>query len=173
MFDISTEEGYEKLYNKFFEKMHSIAYAKTNSNEIAENLVQEIFLSIWERKNKLVFKESAERYLMRALSSKIIDHYRAKAIRQKHLEAEKLKSSQTLATTEENLEFGELEVRLKLLVNELPEKSQKIFKLSREFGMTNRDISKHLAIPERTISTHLSKTISHLKSHLKGDYSIS
>lgn len=150
--------------------MLSIAHAKTNCSETAGSIVHEVFLKIWERRDTLVFEESAERYLMRALSTKIIDQFRADAVRKKHLEKKRLVLLKSENNTEDTVDLNDLQARLSSLVDTLPEKSQKIYTLSREKGLSNKEISKVLSIPERTISRHLSKTLSFLANSLKKDY---
>ena len=170
LFDLSTQEGFEAVYKAYFEKMNSIAYAKTNCVETAGNIVQEIFISLWERREEVRFTNSVENYLMRALRFKLVDYFRANEIRKKHLEIQKAHTIELDSSTEKEINFNGLKERLEALVNQLPEKSQKIYRLSRERGMTNKQISKTLLIPERTISTHLAKALSFLKDNLRNDY---
>ena len=172
LFDISTKKGFEALYRTYFKKMHSIAHAKTNCSETAGSIVHEVFLKIWDRRDKLVFEEPAERYLMRALSTKIVDHFRASAVRKKHLEKERFFLSRSETNTEDTIGLNELQGRICSLMDSLPEKSQKIYILSREKGLSIKQISESLSVPERTISRHLSKTLSFLENSLKKDYNI-
>ena len=167
---IHTSEGFESVYRTYFQKMHNIAYAKTNCVQTSSSLVQEIFIDLWKRKDELEINSSIENYLMRALRFKIIDYFRAKKVRRNHLNEVLQVSEDCDRSTEHAIEFNELQKRVVTLLKQLPSKSQKIYHLSKEKGMTNREISKSLIIPERTISRHLSNTLSYLKKSINRDY---
>ena len=167
---INTPEGFEAVYRMYFQQMHNIAYVKTNCVQSASSLVQEIFIGLWERKDELVITGSIENYLMRALRFKIIDYFKAKEVRRNYVAKVIAISKDWDSSTEEGIEFSELQERVDTLVQQLPFKSQKIYHLSKEKGMTNREISKSLVIPERTISRHLSNALSYLRKSLNKDY---
>lgn len=168
--DLANKENFEKIYNTYFDSMHLRAYSKTRSKDAASNIVQDVFINLWEKRHTLEIKTSVEHYLMRSLKFKIIDHFRANEVYRKHKEAKTEAEERLNRTTEEDVEFNELQGRLTTLVEQLPPPSQKIYRLSREKGYTNREISKSMDVSERTISSHLSKALSYLKRHLTGDY---
>ena len=170
LFDITTVEGFERVYRKYYGKMHNIAYLKTGSYEVAESLAQDILCKLWEKREEIIIQGSLENYLMKALRNRILNHFRNLEVQRRHT-AQKAKETEiSESTTEKEVDLRELQERVGKLVDQLPEKSKKIYRLSREKGMTGREISKLLLIPERTISTHLSNALSFLRKGLGNDY---
>ena len=167
---LADKHNFEIIYNTYFERMHTRAYSKTKSKDVASNIVQDIFIHLWEKRDSLEIKTSVEQYLMRCLKFKIIDYFRAQEVYRKHSIARSSGAFNFDRSTEEQLELNELKGRLTNLVEQLPTTSQKVYRLSREKGHSNREISKHLAVSERTVSSHLAKALCFLKRHLKGDY---
>jgi len=80
-----TEEGIEQAYNLYAAKMYAVCRGQISSKEVAEGMVQEIFRSLWERREKIELQEPLEHYLIRAAKLKVIDYFRKKQRNEKHL----------------------------------------------------------------------------------------
>ncbi|MEM0941319.1 MAG: sigma factor [Bacteroidota bacterium] len=74
--DIQTSESFEQVYYLRAEKVYSICRKQINNKEAAEEIVQDIFRSLWERRSTLKLQESLEHYLLRAAKLKVFDHFR-------------------------------------------------------------------------------------------------
>ena len=165
--DIKTQKGFEKAYNLYAAKMYGICRSKINSSEIAEEIVHDIFRSLWERRNLVEINEHIEQYLIKAAKLKIIDHYRQKARDEKHLVCALEEYCETENCTEHDVEFEELQIRVDFLVDRLPCKCQEVYRLSREKGLSNKEIASTLLVSEKTVEYHLAKALSYLKERLK------
>lgn len=140
------------------------------------DITSKIFTSIWERKNfidqsNLQEEGSWERYLAKAVKLKIYDYLRS----QERAETYKLAASRELSfaecTTEKEVSFAELEAQVNLFVDQLPERCKQVYQLSREKGLSNKEIAKSLLISESAVKKHISKALNHLKEHLT-DYKL-
>ncbi|MEM9329417.1 MAG: RNA polymerase sigma-70 factor [Bacteroidota bacterium] len=163
---INSAKGFEQVYHQHFRRLFSIAYSILRHQEKAEGIVHDVFLSVWERREKIVIKESLEAYLVRATKLAVMEHMRTRAIRHRHHEI--LAAQPNAAENSVELEMGasELKERIELLVHSLPPKSQKVYRLSREEGKNNKEISDLMAIAEKTVESHLTKALSFLRSNL-------
>ena len=130
--------------------MFAFCLKNIQDEEVAKEIVQEVFKSLWERRDSLRLKE-VERYLIRAVKLKTFEYIRNKVTRQQHLE--------NFTTNKQNYY-----VEYPLIAEEL---SQKISKLvSRDQGLTNKEIATKLYISERAVEYHISKALKTLKMEL-------
>ncbi|MEM8896310.1 MAG: RNA polymerase sigma-70 factor [Bacteroidota bacterium] len=164
--DITTSQGFEEVYNLYWDKVYAVCFHSTEDQGLAENMTQDIFKSLWERKAGLVIEKSIEHYLVRAAKQKVAEHFRNQAIRKKHLERNAQDYNDAADCTEHDVALANLIDELGLLVDQLPSQCQNVFRLSRESGLTNKQIATKLQITERAVEYHISKALGFLKAHL-------
>ncbi|WP_229207903.1 RNA polymerase sigma-70 factor [Dyadobacter beijingensis] len=165
------DSSFTNIYNEYWEKVFVVCYSNLKDVEVAKELTQEIFKSIWERRHQLVFTESVERYLVRSAKLKVFEYIRNKQIRVAHLRNIATANTGHANVTEDLVMHQHLSDRLKALIDGLPGHCQRVFRMSREQGMTNKEIAGILVISERTVEYHLSNALRLLRSGLK-DYAI-
>ncbi|WP_333863125.1 RNA polymerase sigma-70 factor [Sphingobacterium sp.] len=157
--------AFEALYDRYWKKLYYQAARKTNSLEDAQEIVQNIFASLWLRRHQLRIESNLASYLAVAVKYKVFKHlaqqYKQEALRH---EADWVDFDNS---TEDWLQFEELRVRLDQLVSELPEKCQLIFKLSREEGLTYKQIAENLNISVKTVETQLSRALKKIRTGIQ------
>ncbi|CAG5003367.1 ECF RNA polymerase sigma factor SigW [Dyadobacter sp. CECT 9275] len=168
--DISTikidEDSFVDIYNLYWEKVFSVCYANLGDEEPAKGMVQEIFKSLWERKDQLEITQSVERYLLRSAKLKVFEYIRNKKIREQHHESIAARQVQAVNYTENEVMLSSLSDRLRSLIETLPGQCRKVFRMSREDGLSNKEIASALFISERAVEYHITKAVTSLKSRL-------
>ncbi|MEH6657353.1 RNA polymerase sigma-70 factor [Leeuwenhoekiella marinoflava] len=163
--DFETPKKFEKVYNIYWEKVYAVCYNNTKKMELAQGMTQDIFKSLWERRDNLQIK-NIENYLVRAAKLKVSEYYRNKAIREKNLNVACENYCDSTNCTEDDISFSLLVEELELLVEKLPCQCRNVFKMSREQGMSNKQIAAQLKITERAVEYHISKALKFLKTKL-------
>ncbi len=156
---------FEQIYNQYWEKVYAVCYNHTKDVEVAKEMVQDIFKSLWERKNELQLQNIGH-YLVRSAKFKVFEFIRNKTNRQKIDDANLYACANSSNCTEEQVLFKELKTNVALLVDTLPCQCKKVFKMSREQGMSNREIATELNITERAVEYHITKAMSVLRLKL-------
>lgn len=162
-----TEESFEQLYKCYWEKIYGICYYQTRDEMLAEELVQDIFESIWTRRATLIIHGPVEHYLVRAAKLQIIKAFRDKNIREKNLQLSLEHLSSTTNSTEEEVNFNLLQQQVQDLISSLPQQCQTVFRLSREKGKSNTQISAILSISEKTVKNHLNRALGFIRKNLQ------
>ncbi|QDW25644.1 RNA polymerase sigma-70 factor [Pedobacter sp. KBS0701] len=163
----SGDQGaFTEVYRRFWDKVFSVAYHRLANQAEAEEVVQEVFLSLWKRRSNLQIRYSLHTYLSAATKYQVINKQS-----RGYFNAEKRNSledipEQGIDTTE--LWFSERELRQELdkHINELPVKCRLIFKMSREGYKSNTAIAEELDISEKTVEAHITRALKILKDKL-------
>lgn len=158
--------AYELIYNKYAKLLLRHAFNKTSDKIVAEELVQNIFISLWENRQKLEVV-NGQRYLFSALKFSVINHYRSLVVQNKYEDYLKANSPITEDNASHIFEEKELSQQVELALNHLPEKTKEVFKLSRMEHQSNKEISSKLNISEKAVEYHITQSLKWLHQFLK------
>lgn len=154
----SDQQAYDELYERYFTQLFNYAYQKTSDRFLAQEVVQELFITIWQQRTRIEITGLAKSYIFTTAKHLIIDQYRREASRAHYTDT--FMSRQPLFTnqTEEQVWANELERSYQEFLAQLPPKCQQAFMLSRQ-GYTNREIAQQMGIAEKTVEQHISKAL--------------
>ena len=158
---------FETIYNQNWEKLFGICYYHIQDNDLANEIVQDIFCSLWERRNSLEIQGPIENYLTRSAKYKVIDYFRSKASQQQIISVNEIELCDKHICTENQVLYHSLTERLGILVDTLPCQCQQVYRLSRERGFNTKEIASQLLISEKTAKNHLNKALNFLRLHLR------
>ncbi|MEM6526114.1 MAG: RNA polymerase sigma-70 factor [Bacteroidota bacterium] len=172
--DIRTSQGFAELYETHLDFVYSLSYYYLKDKSESEDITSKIFVSLWERREELYQdtweRDSWKRYLARAVKLSVLKHIRNKKRAEAYL-LTTAKASEVDHSTQDQLSFGELKGQVQLLVEELPPKCKQVFQLSREKGLSNKEIAQYLSITDHAVKKHIAKALSYLRERLT-DYTI-
>ncbi|MFD2284616.1 RNA polymerase sigma-70 factor [Pedobacter petrophilus] len=161
------KQSFEKAYNIYWEKVFAVCYNNIGDVEPAKGMVQDIFRSLWERRDDLQLVE-IEHYLMRSAKFKAFEYIRNKVNRKRIHESQLIGYPATSNCTEEQVLYNDLKDKIENLVDTLPTQCKKVYKLSRKQGLHNKEIAAILNISERAVEYHITRAMSSLKLGLAG-----
>lgn len=164
-----THESFEDIYRRHWQSVYAVCYHYTQSRHISEDLVQEIFLSLWERRKTLIIERSVEHYLLRAARLKVFYYLRTDLSQKKHHERLSLYYISSENATENDVLFRELFGMLHDIIEELPPKPRVVYTMSRMEGMKTKEIARELVLSEKTVKNHLTRALHFLRNRLKGN----
>ncbi len=158
---------FERLYKSCWKKLFGICYHQIRNEDIAKEIVQDIFRSLWERRESLQIRGSAEQYLIRAAKLEIMDYFRTMASREVHLTCIFSDYCDSDTCTEQDIHARDLKKHVELLVDSLPCQCREVYRRSRELGMSNKEIASSLLISVKAVEYHMTKALSFLKRNLQ------
>ena len=136
-----------------------------SSIDIAREIVQDFFVRLYEKRQTLSIGVSVKSYLYRSVYNCCINYFNQRNIQEKHL-----KSIDLERDVEENLQSEidtiELQYKIHEVIEELPTKCQRIFKMNRLEGLKNEEIANQLNLSKRTVETQISKALKILRNKL-------
>ncbi|QTE22825.1 RNA polymerase sigma factor [Polaribacter cellanae] len=163
------KEGNEKAYNFLMESYYPnlCAYAETliRNRSGAEDIVQNVFVTVWIKREQLNAKFSIKSYLYKSVYNEFIDYYRKNKpivyLEKKYLEALDLVIEKDYEDLEALIKIVDLEI------NNLPTKCKKIFLLNKKEGLTHIEISEYLKISTKTVEGHMTRAFKILSKKIK------
>jgi RNA polymerase sigma-70 factor (ECF subfamily) len=160
------ERAFQLLFVKYYAAMCSFAFQLLKDREAAEETVQDTFVRIWEKREKLSIDASVKHYLFRAIRNHCLNLIQHEKIRKKY--ADKVMEDNSNELQFENF-FPETDLiqRIEHCIESLPPKRQEIFRLSREQGLKYKEIAETLNISIKTVEAQMGLALKHLREELK------
>jgi RNA polymerase sigma-70 factor (ECF subfamily) len=159
--------AFYQLYERYSRRLYSFVLRYIKLEADAEEIVQEVFIKIWESRNKIDVYSSFESFLFTIAYNATISQFRKRASEKKYLEHLKsLQQAENAPDFTNEIYFNELHEKVQTLLNELTPRQKEIFQLSREQGLTHEEIAKKLDISINTVKKHITNTLTFLKSHI-------
>ena len=159
------KQTFETVYHMYWEKVYAVCYNNIREIEPAKEMVQDIFKSLWERREELEL-ENVSNYLIRAAKFKTFEYIRNKTSQQKHICIKYQDCSHSSNCTEEKIHYNNLKEKVNILVDTLPCQCRRVYKMSREQGLSNKEIASALLISERAVEYHITKALGVLRLNL-------
>lgn len=161
------------LYTEYYAPLCICAKSYTRSSEIAEEIVQEVFLRLWEQRDKLNITESIRAYLYISVRNHSINHLKHIKVVKKFngqfsgmIADAEFYNSISLETGESMVIADELNDCVDNAINSLPAQCRKIFVLSRKYGLKHQDIANILNITIHCVHKQISIALEKLKDAL-------
>lgn len=167
-FTLIDESNFAAAYESCWLDLFNYCNRFVNDDEQSKEMIQDIFIYLWEKRNEIEIKNGFRNYLFGALKLKIISHYRKQGVRKMYV-AYKQSSEQNLQhhLTADVVAFNELSLALNLAVDDLPARSRQVYKLSRESGLDNKTIASALMITEKAVEGNMTRALSFIRKKLK------
>ncbi len=168
-------DAFTKVYEVFFKKVFYFVRRLSLSAEDAEEITQDVFIKLWEKRSSILIDKSLSSFLYRIAQNLMIDKYRQYAARESRLQKIIIRDNVKALdgnATEQLVNYYELSGIISRLIDDLPKSRRTIFKLNREKGLSYREIAEILKISQGTVEKQISKALHTLKTALKAKYGI-
>ncbi|MGB3464597.1 MAG: RNA polymerase sigma-70 factor [Cyclobacteriaceae bacterium] len=158
--------AFEDFFSIYYERLVNLATGILKDRTLAEEQVQEVFITIWERRKSLKANVKLLPYLITSVRNRCYNFMRDRQVAQKHIDQIRQSYREQLLSYEYEEVDEHLIDRLRQAIEELPEKCREVFKLSRFEGMSHKEISAKLQISAKTVERHITRAIKALKSQM-------
>ena len=158
----------EYLYHTYWEVVFDTAYKRVRDEETAQDITQEIFISVWENRERLHISSSFEAWLKGAVKYKVINYFKSSIVREKYEEdlVQLIGNQAEPSSAESMIMLKELNQQLDHAMLELPEKMRVIFSMSRRQQKSTKEISDELNLSAQTVKNQLSAALKLIRKKL-------
>lgn len=159
-------KAFEILFLRYQPRLVAFFAGFVHDDEVARDMAQDIFFSLWTNRERLSAVCSFSSYLYRMARNTLYNYYDHSLVCEKY-DAEQLFRPLVIENTEELLFARELQALIDLKVEQMPPQRRLIFRMSRVEGLDNDEIAISLNISKRTVENHLTAALSDLRRMLK------
>ena len=162
------ELAFEKVFTTYYEALHAYAFTILGDEAMAEELVQEVFFTVWAKKDKLDIQSSLKSYLYKSVFNKCLDHLKHRKHKIIHMSyvLQQAKAFSSGEDGDRRSDLKDLEKKLQKALNDLPEQCRTIFQLSRFEGLKYQEIALHLGLSVKTVEAQMGKALKRLRISL-------
>jgi len=170
LLESNPEKGYELLFKRYYRPLCSHAVRFLYSQELAEDIVSEVFLVFWQKKIYQQIKTSYRAYLFTSVRHQAFMFLRAEFSKHKNIDVVDWKAQADLPITPQQImQCNELYLQMQEAIKLIPPQSQKVFLMSRFEGKKNQVIADELQVSLKTVEGHITKALSILRKLLSFD----
>lgn len=167
-----SKSEFERVYFDFFDVLYALGIQYTSDRYMAESIVQDTFLKLWEVRESLLPETNIRNFLYTLTKNSCLNYLRDQKVVWKNLNKirayEYTYAIESLKRIGNNfMEFEELSLKLDATIENLPDELKVVFKMSRFDDMRYRDIAEKLAISEKTVEARMTRALKILRSELK------
>lgn len=165
------EAAFNVLFRRYFNKLHQFALKFVKDRTVAESLVLDLMLHIWQKSELIDDRVDIAPYLFTAMKNRVFNHIRKKYRETVTLE-EIPEKHQLLNASDEALEASELASAYHHVLEQLSPQRKKVFEMSRNQAMSHKEIAAELQLSVNTVENHISASIRFLRQNLKNNTDI-
>ncbi|MCT1532690.1 sigma-70 family RNA polymerase sigma factor [Sphingobacterium daejeonense] len=173
----SDPQAFEEFHNRFYADMLRLTIMKIGDVEESYDLLQDLFIELWEKRESLSITNSLDAYMRNRLWFKIATYFRSKGFKQNHikkftefLELQEKSPFDQHEVMEINLQYEEMINKVNEVITNMPEKMKAVFILSKEEQLSINSIAEKMNLSPKTVKNHLHAALKRIRSELN-DYS--
>jgi RNA polymerase sigma-70 factor (family 1) len=155
------------IFTGYYSDLVRFSYTFSKNQSISEEIVQEVFLDMWEKRDRLAILTSLKSYLLKTVQNRSIDWLRHAGVERRYNSKLLLKPGMQENETEKYVLHSELNSHLIKAIKKIPPEYAEVYMLSRNEMLSYSEISERLGIPERTVKERISKALAALRGELK------
>lgn len=157
----------EQIFGIYWEKVFDDAFRKVCNEDVAQDITQEIFISLWENRKSLELTGNLSGYLHGAVKYKVINYFRSNAIKEGHqAEFAVLMNQQHVSTADEILILRDTSKEVENALQSLPERMRLIISMSRKQDKSIKEIAAELNISAQTVKNQITAAMKLLRENL-------
>lgn len=168
---LNDKNAFKVLYDRYSKKIYFFSLKYIRNTVEAEELVQSVFINVWENRRSLDPDNSVKSYIYKSAINYIFNYLKKKKIQNRFIESQMHQDENQSENLYEEVFFHDLEKSIETVVVTLPSQQQRIFRMSRYDGLSYQEIAAKLELSLRTVENQMYRALKTLKTALKGIYS--
>ena len=162
-------KAFECLYRKYWSQLYDTAYKRLKSKEAVEEIIQELFTTLWSKRESIQITHTFSTYIFASLKYRIFNYIRSEIIKNKYIHSAKQTQPYYNHAVDESVFYNELNAVVESSIKDLPERCRLVFNMSRKENLSFKEIAAELHISVNTVEKQIGKALKILKTNLK-DY---
>ncbi len=166
-FPFQDMQSFEVLFKQYYQMLCAYAYRFVNDPETAEEIVQDLFYRLWERREELQITSSIKSYLYSAVHNRCLKFIEHRNVETRYKNYYLMHESEVDSVPQHATDINEMQAIIENTLNSLPERCSRIFRLNRFEGLKYQEIAMKLSISVKTVEANMGKALKMLRKSLK------
>jgi RNA polymerase sigma-19 factor, ECF subfamily len=159
--------AFQKIYNCYWDKLFAYTYNRLHVCDTSEEIVQDVFLSLWAKRESIIITSSLSAYLYGATKHRLLNELRSAKVRKAYAsDYSAFVKNLTDNSNVEHQDVKDLENSLEVRVAQLPKQCQTVFKLSRHEHVPIPDIAARLKISTKTVENYITQALKYIRTSM-------
>lgn len=163
-----SSEAFDEIYERYWLKLYAEAFKRLRSEDDAKDLVQDLFITLWEKKEILVVTKSLGAYLFTSIKHRVLNFIAANAVKGNYLDSLSATIADYDNSSYERIISDDLQVFIDQRINDLSPRVKEVFLLSRNENLSVKEIATKLNVSDQTVKNQLTKALKDLRVGLGG-----
>lgn len=163
---LNDKDAINSIFQVYSKRLYNFAFAYLKTEGDSKDVVQDVFVSLWNNRNNLKENTNLEAYLFTITKNSVISVFRKKITEKTYLNHLRETAIFQHVENDEQYDYEYLSSMIKDLIEQLPEQRKLVFKLSKEKELSNKAIAEELNISVKTVEDHITKARRFLRSRL-------
>lgn len=163
----SDVEAFDLIYEKYAGKLYGFTLKYLKSTDETEELIQLVFLKVWENHETLKKELSFKSYLFTIAYNEICNIFKRRSHLKKFIGEQLTVNCLNSSETEELIDYNSIHEQVDLIIAKLPERQKTIFQKSRVDGKTNKEIASELELSSGTVDNYISESLKFIRSNIQ------
>lgn len=160
---LRNQQQFNAIFEEHWEILYQSAYCRIKDQEVVEDMLQDIFIDLWCRRESIIIHSTLKAYLLTAVKYRVIKYLDQKSkFFMQDIVGLEIANPEDEAVHSLEVLYGQLEV----VLEKLPEKNRIVFQMSKLEGLTTQEIAVKLNIAPQTVHNHLTKSMKVIKAEL-------
>lgn len=161
------DSAMDELFNYYYPRLYNFSRSFLKMEDGIDDLLQEVFVKLWQKRKNINSADTFNAYIFTIARNLLLNELRSR------LNNQKMKDRlHDLSVAEEyslfkQIEYNDLKEKIELAIGELPARGKEIFMLSRNDGLSHKEIAEKLQISTKTVEYHITQSTSFLKQKLR------
>ncbi|MCC8408035.1 sigma-70 family RNA polymerase sigma factor [Mucilaginibacter sp. UR6-1] len=166
---LGNTSAFDRIYDLYWKSLYLSALSRINDEDAAKDIVQNVFIDIWQKHNALEINSTLKQYLHGAVKMKVLHHYRTENIKQQVLDNALERITQLLHSNQNLSAYFDLERIVSEEVEGMPVNMKNSF-LLRSDSYSVKEIASSLNLAEQTVSNNITEALKRLKKRIRVEY---
>lgn len=162
-----SEKAFVQIYWKYINRLQPFVLKMVRDEEVSNDLVQDIFIQLWEKREQLHTVQHPTSYLFQIASNKTLNYLKSENNHSRILQLYAKERSELIQETENTLNLKDSNSILRLAIDSLPEQRKIIFDMSRNEGLNNAEIANRLGIAKQTVKNQLVTALKNIRTYME------
>lgn len=158
--------AFNEIYQRYWFKLYKKAFERIKSRDEAEDMIQDLFIDFWMKRETLIINVSLSAYLFTAIKYKVINYIEANIVRNNYLKSLNNAVMDYDDATNQSLICRDTERWMDLEIQKLPPRVKRVFELSRQENLSIKEIAQKLEVSDQTVKNQIGKALKTIKVHL-------